>query len=396
MPSLTLPTSASTETLLLKCQKETHKPPLPPTWTTHPPNQEIHPPPNTLALAIRIDAAAPTSIRFYESATNRPVGAVGPEFRGSLVLVPWRPGLKFVIAPSCRRKDGCLVGIIREGKAGSPRGASPAETPRVISRGSHEGAPRVVPGGTPVETPQIVPRGASGETTRVAPRETSTETPEVVPKGTPVETLQVMASRGTSEETPQVVPRETSEETLQVIPKGPPAETPRIVPWEATPEETLQVVPRKTSAETPQAIPATSTGIPQTTPKTSPKLPNPLPSSIPKITANMKIKAIPKPNPNTSPQPNPNTSPQPNPAPTPKSHAKRKSHIPIAVPKKPTDNANAQNGEQARPSRHGTAIPSPVSSCGGGGSRKRKHVSFDDAVVVGKRSSRMAMAVMGR
>ncbi|PTB72392.1 hypothetical protein M440DRAFT_1472772 [Trichoderma longibrachiatum ATCC 18648] len=317
MPSLTLPTSASTETLLLKCQKETHKPPLPPIWTTHPPNQEIHPPPNTLALAIRIDAAAPTSIRFYESATNRPVGAVGPEFRGSLVLVPWRPGLKFVIAPSCRRKDGCLVGIIREGKAGSPGRASPAETPRVVSRGK----------------------------------------------------------------LPHFAPRETSQQTPQVVPKEIPAEAPRVVPKEATPVEAPQIIPRRTSEEPPQSNL-------KTPPLSSPKIPNPTPSSIPKITANMRIKATPKPNPHTPIKMQAKDTSF-------KTQAKRKSHIPIAVPKKPTDNGNAQNGEQARPLRQGTAIPSPVSS-GYGGSRKRKHVSFDDAAVVGKRSSKMAMAVMGR
>ncbi|KAL6879846.1 hypothetical protein HDV57DRAFT_97198 [Trichoderma longibrachiatum] len=392
MPSLTLPTSASTETLLLKCQKETHKPPLPPIWTTHPPNQEIHPPPNTLALAIRIDAAAPTSIRFYESATNRPVGAVGPEFRGSLVLVPWRPGLKFVIAPSCRRKDGCLVGIIREGKAGSPGRASPAETPRVVSRGSPEGTPRVVSRGTPVETPQVVsretsaetprvvPRGASVETTRVVPKETSAEIPKVVPKEISEELLQVVP-RGTSEELPHFAPRETSQQTPQVVPKEIPAEAPRVVPKEATPVEAPQIIPRRTSEEPPQSNL-------KTPPLSSPKIPNPTPSSIPKITANMRIKATPKPNPHTPIKMQAKDTSF-------KTQAKRKSHIPIAVPKKPTDNGNAQNGEQARPLRQGTAIPSPVSS-GYGGSRKRKHVSFDDAAVVGKRSSKMAMAVMGR
>ncbi|KAL6854476.1 hypothetical protein J3F83DRAFT_483941 [Trichoderma novae-zelandiae] len=141
MPSLIPPTSASTETLLLKCRKETHKPPLPPTWSSHPPNQEIHPPRDTLALAVRIDAAAPTSVRFYDAATNRPVGSVGPEFRGSLVLVPWRPGLKFVVAPTCRRRGGCLVGIIREGK-GVPVGTS-VEASEAVPVITPEGTPRV-------------------------------------------------------------------------------------------------------------------------------------------------------------------------------------------------------------------------------------------------------------
>ncbi|TFA99843.1 hypothetical protein CCMA1212_008167 [Trichoderma ghanense] len=246
MPSLTLPTSASTETLLLKCQKETQKPPLPPTWTSPPPNTEIHPPSTTIALAIRIDAAAPTSIRFYESATNRPVGSLGPEFRGSLVLVPWRPGLKFVVAPSCRRRNGCLVGIIREGK----------------------GALRE----TPVETPP----------------------------------------QGMTEASPMV-----------------------------TPAVAANVVPRM----------------------------------IPKVTANMKVKVMPKMSPNAGT----------------KMGGKRKSYIPIAVPKKPTASGHdgmANNGEQGRPPRHGTAIPSPVSNSG---SKRRRHVSFDDSIMMGKRSIKMAM-----
>ncbi|KAL7808654.1 hypothetical protein V8C26DRAFT_280250 [Trichoderma gracile] len=282
MPSLTLPTSASTETLLLKCQKETHKSPLPPVWTSHPPNQEIHPPPNTLALAIRIDAAFPTSIRFYESATNRPVGAVGPEFRGSLVLVPWRPGLKFVVAPSCRRRNGCLVGVIREQGKGTPRGDT---TPPV------ETSPRVV-------------------------------------------------SRGTSEETPQVVSQETLKETPKVVPEPSPMPSPKI---------------------TPKATP----------------------TSIPKITANMKVKVLPKTSPNAHPKKTAGGN-------------KRKSLIPVATPKKSTTasgpDGKAHNGEEEgeeRPPRHhGTAIPTPVCSSG---SRKRKHVSFDDAVVTGKRSIRMAV-----
>ncbi|PTB63438.1 hypothetical protein BBK36DRAFT_1181947 [Trichoderma citrinoviride] len=251
MPSLTLPTSASTETLLLKCQKETHKPPLPPTWTTHPPNQEIHPPRDTLALAIRIDAAAPTSIRFYDSATNRPVGSVGPEFRGSLVLVPWRPGLKFVVAPTCRRRSGCLVGIIREGK------------------------------GTP-------------------PRATSAETPPPPPPP------------------PQVVPEMAS-----------PAMTPDVA---------SKVVQR----------------------------------TIPKVTANTKVKVTPKVNLNAI---------------TKKVGGKMKSHIPVAIPKQSTGSSGhdgkAQDGDQERPPRHGTAIPSPVSNKG---SKRRRHVSFDDKTMMGKRS----------
>ncbi|EGR46321.1 uncharacterized protein TRIREDRAFT_123095 [Trichoderma reesei QM6a] len=320
MPSLTLPTSASTETLLLKCQKETHKSPLPPTWTSHPPNQEIHPPPNTLALAIRIDAAFPTSIRFYESATNRPVGAVGPEFRGSLVLVPWRPGLKFVVAPSCRRSNGCLVGVIREqGKGGTPRGdttTTPGET-----------SPRMGPS-----------RGAA----------------------TPVETSPQVVLDGASEEPPQV----TSKEPLREHP---------------------QAVPKKIPKQTPQAVPEIS---PMPSPGINPK---PTPTSIPKITANMKAKITPK------------TSPK---APTTmkttgirgRSNSKRKSLIPVAIPKKSSTssgsdgkaalNGQEEGGGEERPPRHGTAIPSPVSSSG---SRKRKHVSFDDAIVTGKRSIRMAV-----
>ncbi|KAH0493530.1 hypothetical protein TgHK011_000194 [Trichoderma gracile] len=298
MPSLTLPTSASTETLLLKCQKETHKSPLPPIWTSHPPNQEIHPPPNTLALAIRIDAAFPTSIRFYESATNRPVGAVGPEFRGSLVLVPWRPGLKFVVAPSCRRRNGCLVGVIRERGKGTPRGDY---TP-------------------PVETsPRVVPRGTSEETPQVVSQETLKETPKVVPQA---------VSQGILKETPKVVPE-------------------------------------------PSSMPS-----PKITPKATP-------TSIPKITANMKVKVLPKTSPNAPPKKTGGGT-------------KRKSLIPVATPKKSTTasdpDGKAHNGggegEERPPRHHGTAIPTPVCSSG---SRKRKHVSFDDAVVTGKRSIRMAV-----
>ncbi|KAM0517703.1 hypothetical protein ACHAPE_004676 [Trichoderma viride] len=119
----------STETLLLKCQKETHKRCLPPEWSTHPPNKEILPPPDTLALAIQIDSSSSSSsssltrINFLDAASNRSVGSIlGAEYRGSIVVVPWRPGLKFVCVATCRRRSGCRVGVVRE----AIRGASTA------------------------------------------------------------------------------------------------------------------------------------------------------------------------------------------------------------------------------------------------------------------------------
>ncbi|EHK19617.1 uncharacterized protein TRIVIDRAFT_111685 [Trichoderma virens Gv29-8] len=122
MPPPKPSTSTSTENLLLKCQKETRKKCLPPEWSIYPPNQPTSPPFDTLALAIQIDASSPSSVTFYESATDRLVGSIGPEYRGSIVIVPWRPGLKFVCQSTCRRRTGCRVGVVREAKArGVPR-----------------------------------------------------------------------------------------------------------------------------------------------------------------------------------------------------------------------------------------------------------------------------------
>ncbi|KAL7955961.1 hypothetical protein V8C34DRAFT_229966 [Trichoderma compactum] len=120
MPPPKPATSTSTENLLLKCQKETRKKCLPPEWSIHPPNQPTRPPPDTLALAIQIDASSPSAVTFYESATDRLVGSIGSEYRGSIVLVPWRPGLKFVCQSTCRRRTGCRIGVVREanGRAG--------------------------------------------------------------------------------------------------------------------------------------------------------------------------------------------------------------------------------------------------------------------------------------
>ncbi|PTB35896.1 hypothetical protein M441DRAFT_151873 [Trichoderma asperellum CBS 433.97] len=109
-------TSQSTENLLLKCQKETHKKCLPPEWSIHPPNKEILPPPETLALAIQIESSSPNRVNFFEADSNRPVGSIGAEYRGSIVVVPWRPGLKFVCVATCRRRSGCRVGVVREAK----------------------------------------------------------------------------------------------------------------------------------------------------------------------------------------------------------------------------------------------------------------------------------------
>ncbi|KAL7917842.1 hypothetical protein ACQKWADRAFT_324325 [Trichoderma austrokoningii] len=113
--------SQSTENLLLKCQKETRKQCLPPEWSALPPNKEILPPPDTLALAIQIEAsfALTSRIDFLEAASNRSVGSIaGAEYRGSIVVVPWRPGLKFVcvVASGRRRGGGCRVGVVREAK----------------------------------------------------------------------------------------------------------------------------------------------------------------------------------------------------------------------------------------------------------------------------------------
>ncbi|KAM0460347.1 hypothetical protein ACHAPV_005138 [Trichoderma viride] len=117
------PQTQSTENLLLKCQKETHKKCLPPEWSIHPPNKEILPPPDTLALAIQIDSSSsssPTRINFLDAASNRSVGSIlGAEYRGSIVVVPWRPGLKFVCVATCRRRSGCRVGVVREAKRGA-------------------------------------------------------------------------------------------------------------------------------------------------------------------------------------------------------------------------------------------------------------------------------------
>ncbi|KAK4082272.1 uncharacterized protein Triagg1_2084 [Trichoderma aggressivum f. europaeum] len=116
MPPPKPATSTSTENLLLKCQKETRKKCLPPEWSIYPPNQPTNPPPDTLALAIQIDASSPTAVSFYESATDRLVGSIGSEYRGSIVVVPWRPGLKFVCQSTCRRRTGCRIGVVREAK----------------------------------------------------------------------------------------------------------------------------------------------------------------------------------------------------------------------------------------------------------------------------------------
>ncbi|KAM0254607.1 hypothetical protein ACHAQJ_006643 [Trichoderma viride] len=116
MPPPRPATSTSTENLLLKCQKETRKKCLPPEWSIHPPNQEIRPPPDTLALAIQVDSSSPNSVNFFETDSNRSVGSIGPEYRGSIVVVPWRPGLKFVCVATCRRRSGCRVGVVREAK----------------------------------------------------------------------------------------------------------------------------------------------------------------------------------------------------------------------------------------------------------------------------------------
>ncbi|PNP40047.1 hypothetical protein TGAMA5MH_07969 [Trichoderma gamsii] len=118
------PQTQSTENLLLKCQKETHKKCLPPEWSIHPPNKEILPPPDTLALAIQIDASSSSSsltrINFLDAASNRSVGSIlGAEYRGSIVVVPWRPGLKFVCVATGRRRSGCRIGVVREAKRGA-------------------------------------------------------------------------------------------------------------------------------------------------------------------------------------------------------------------------------------------------------------------------------------
>ncbi|KAL6900409.1 hypothetical protein GGI43DRAFT_405355 [Trichoderma evansii] len=109
-------TSQSTENLLLKCQKETHKKCLPPDWTIYPHNREVRPPPDTLALAIQIESSSPTCVNFFEADTNHSVGSIGAEYRGSIVVVPWRPGLKFVCVATCRRRSGCRIGVVREAK----------------------------------------------------------------------------------------------------------------------------------------------------------------------------------------------------------------------------------------------------------------------------------------
>ncbi|KAL7907801.1 hypothetical protein GGI35DRAFT_67757 [Trichoderma velutinum] len=116
MPPPKPATSTSTENLLLKCQKETRKKCLPPEWSIYPPNQPTRPPHDTLALAIQIDASSPSAVTFYESATDRLVGSIGSEYRGSIVVVPWRPGLKFVCQSTCRRRTGCRIGVVREAK----------------------------------------------------------------------------------------------------------------------------------------------------------------------------------------------------------------------------------------------------------------------------------------
>lgn len=108
---------------------QTRKKCLPPEWSIHPPNKEILPPPDTLALAIQIDASSSSSsltrINFLDAASNRSVGSIlGAEYRGSIVVVPWRPGLKFVCVATGRRRSGCRIGVVREAKRGAAAAAA--------------------------------------------------------------------------------------------------------------------------------------------------------------------------------------------------------------------------------------------------------------------------------
>lgn len=125
MPKRSPPTSSSStssnsiefNTQLTILPLQTHKKCLPPEWSIHPPNKEILPPHDTLALAIQIDSSSLTRVDFLEASSNRSVGSIlGAEYRGSIVVVPWRPGLKFVCVATCRRRSGCRVGVVREAK----------------------------------------------------------------------------------------------------------------------------------------------------------------------------------------------------------------------------------------------------------------------------------------
>ncbi|KAL7929848.1 hypothetical protein V8C35DRAFT_314468 [Trichoderma chlorosporum] len=176
MPPPKPATSTSTENLLLKCQKETRKKCLPPEWSIRPPNQEFHPPKDTIALAVQIDASSPSAVSFYESATDRLVGSIGHEFRGSMVIVPWRPGLKFVCQSNYRRRAGCRIGIVREakGRMGVRMKSIDVSKTTVISskksgiakesRKSAVGAENVLPAASP-KTPS--PTGKSGHISRI-------------------------------------------------------------------------------------------------------------------------------------------------------------------------------------------------------------------------------------
>ncbi|PNP56134.1 hypothetical protein THARTR1_03659 [Trichoderma harzianum] len=195
MPPPKPATSTSTENLLLKCQKETRKKCLPPEWSIYPPNQPTKPPHDTLALAIQIDASSPSAVTFYESATDRLVGSIGPEYRGSIVVVPWRPGLKFVCQSTCRRRTGCRIGVVREAKGragvrmksvgvGNIPAATAATISAVKSSASVENKKRTVDAenAPPAPPPKIAsPTSKSGYISRI-PRRVSIDKPPAVGK----------------------------------------------------------------------------------------------------------------------------------------------------------------------------------------------------------------------
>ncbi|KAK7937631.1 uncharacterized protein PG986_014499 [Apiospora aurea] len=68
-----------------------------------PPESAMHEPPeNTVAIVIDLERERSAAVRVYPKGQGEPVGMVGSNYHGHMVIVPWNPDWEFRVTGSLR------------------------------------------------------------------------------------------------------------------------------------------------------------------------------------------------------------------------------------------------------------------------------------------------------
>ncbi|KAH6705667.1 hypothetical protein EV126DRAFT_172648 [Verticillium dahliae] len=103
-------TKASSDSKLVeKCEKETGKSCSYPSWRDYDDLETAVPANNTAAILVKVRKTSGV-VYIHVDGTDEYKDRVGLDYKGYTVIVPWKPGLKFICYGSCR------IGLVEEGE----------------------------------------------------------------------------------------------------------------------------------------------------------------------------------------------------------------------------------------------------------------------------------------